>query len=29
MLTTLLIPAIWRFIDRRKRKNAAGGAEDS
>jgi hypothetical protein len=23
LLTTLLIPAIWRFIDRRNKKNAA------
>lgn len=29
LLTTLLIPAIWRLIDQRKKKNADGGSEDS
>ena len=28
LLTTLLIPAIWRFIDQRNKKNTAGGSED-
>jgi hypothetical protein len=28
LLTTLLIPAIWRFIDRRNKKNAAGRSEN-